>query len=133
MPQITVIPKQHWNFKAIPKDIDVSRILREAEEAGESVVRMRIRCIDGIKTYLFVLRTSDDAKILSFAFALRGMAGIATKDIKYTPLGFTFDTATDDWTWLVMVKEDVINQALQRIYKQRELLKRRQRVTVECL
>lgn len=137
MPQIAVIPTQHWNFKATPQNIDVAKILREAAEAGESLVRIRVRFIDGIRPYLFILRASDDAKALPPMLGKRSTKGavfIATKDIRYTPLGLVFDNTAEEYgDWIMVAGEDIINQVIQQIYKQRSLLKRRQRVTVECL
>jgi len=121
MPQITVIPRQHWNFKAIPQDIDVVRILKEASAAGESVVRIRVRFIDGIRTYLFVLSTSDDAEAIPSVFRAelsQEMAFTTTKNIKYTPMGFTSDPTEEDLTWIVISREHIIDQAIRRIYKQ---------------
>jgi hypothetical protein len=136
MPQIAVVPAKHWNFRAIPARIDIERILQEAVDAGESVVRVRAKFMDGTRSYLFVQADSDDAKALLAIpepARFRTMACTNGTDLKYTPYGFSFNTDAKECKWIVTGRVDIIEQALKLIQRQRELLKRRQRVTVECL
>jgi len=137
MPQIAVVPVKHWNFRVIPAFIDIGRILQEALESGASVVRVTAKFIRGPKPYLFVRLDSDDAKALSMT-ATQHRGNLKTTNganVKYTPIGFYFypECNPDELRWLVIMGEHSVSLALHEIYHQRELLKRRQRVTVECL
>jgi hypothetical protein len=146
MPQIAMEPIKHWNFRATPANIDVGRALSESFEAGATVVRIRAKFTKGVKPYLFVRYDSDDAKALPPLWnAVKGH-GIGLTDgtpIKYTPNGFALEAmplsrigkAADPEVgqWIVISGDKSIEVALELIRRQRELLKRRQRVTVECL
>jgi hypothetical protein len=124
----------------------VGRALSESFEAGATVVRIRAKFTKGVKPYLFVLYDSDDAKALPPLWnAVKGH-GISLTDgtpIKYTPAGFALEPvqvnqlskapATEMKQWIVISGDKSIEVALELIRRQRELLKRRQRVTVECL
>ena len=136
MPQIAIVPVKHWNFRSIPARIDVERILQEAIDSGESVVRVKAKFTGGIKPYLFVRKDSDDAKALSILPRIAKshcVHLVAASTFKYTPEGFDFVCGSEDWGWVLIFGESNIALALQLISKQRDLLKRRQRVTVECL
>ena len=139
MPQIAVIPTQHWNFKAIPDEIDIPKILKEAEAAGDiTVVRVEAKFASGRIPYLFVLQSTSD-----YAVVAKELVPLGGCKIQYTVQGFQRIVRTDHVTeskdtdvyanWGLIEGKDKVNAAVQKILRNRTLLYKPQRVTVACI
>jgi hypothetical protein len=125
-------PKAHWSFKVDWKDIDISRILEEAEDSEVTCLSVTTTFRDGERIAVFVRHGTPDWSTVSgnteYGFLF------IQKNPRFTENGISpgETTATENVKWAVSLHSDPLNAAilLATIVKARAWRGKKQRVKV---
>lgn len=130
-----LIPKNHWSFRERYNKVDIHRILRDAEEVGTTLVRVRMQFRRGRHTYLFLRKESGDHDAIKH---MRRRVSEVGDDMHPTEEGLECIVVDEPranlhWTYIATNNEEDEKRILKLISDARDFRHKRQRITVECL